>query len=325
MRDLALDSLRTRNEWLQLRDQIEKRVLRILGPFPRKKVPLQPVVLQQVHRRSHTRSKVSYQVQEGERVSAWLFVPNPAPKRAAAILCAHQTVAQGKDEPAGISGKRSLAFALHYARQGYVTLAPDSITAGERVYPGWKPYETAPFDRAHPEWSAMGKMAWDHMRALDYLCTMECVDPARLGAIGSSLGAYNAFFLAAFDGRVRACVASCGFAPFRADKSPIRWARTSWFCHMARLRRYIEKGRYPFDFEHVFALIAPRSLLVITGLNDPIFPESWACDDSMKIAAQVWRILGASGRMRHFVHARGHRVTTAGQELADAWFRRSLR
>jgi hypothetical protein len=39
----------------------------------------------------------------------------------------------------------------------------------------------------------------------------------------------------------------------------------------------------------------------------------------------VWRLLGASGRIRHFVHARGHRITAAGQELADAWFRRRLR
>ena len=324
MPHLALDSVKTAAEWARLRERIKRRVLRILGPFPRRRVPLDAAVHEQHSTRYYTRSKVSYQVQPGERVPAWLFVPRPQPSRAPAILCMHQTVAQGKYEPAGISGKRTLAFAAHYARRGYPTLAPDSITAGERVYPGWKPYETAPFDRAHPKWSAMGKMAWDHMRALDYLCTLDCVDPKRLGAIGHSLGGYNAFFLAAFDERVKACVASCSFTPFRADSNPMRWARTSWFCHFPALRPYIENGRYPFDFEHVFALIAPRALLVITGLGDPVFPESAACDESMRSAAHIWRLLRSPHRIRHLIHTRGHRITSAGQAAADAWFKLNL-
>jgi dienelactone hydrolase len=324
VRQLDLDSVNNAAEWAGMRARIERRVLRILGPFPRSRAPLEPAVLAQRHARHYTRSKVSYQVETGERVPAWLFIPDPEPKRAPAILCPHQTVPQGKDEPAGISGKRSLAFAAHYARLGYVTLAPDSITAGERVYPGWEPYETEPFYRAHPKWSAMGKMAWDHMRALDYLCTLGCVDQRRLGCIGHSLGGYNAFFLAAFDERVKACVASCSFTPFRADENPMRWARTSWFCHFPALRPHIERRRYPFDFEHVFALIAPRALLLITGLNDPIFPQAWACDESVRIAAHVWDILGARVTIRHHVHSRGHRITRAGQEAADLCFHRHL-
>jgi pimeloyl-ACP methyl ester carboxylesterase len=263
-------------------------------------------------------------VQEGERAPAWLFLPHGIHRPRPAILCLHQTVPQGKDEPAGISGKRSLAFAAHYARLGYVTLAPDSITAGERVYPGTEPYETAPFYERNPRWSAMGKMIWDHMRALDYLCSLEQVDPRRLGCIGHSLGGYNAFFLAAYDERVAACVASCAFTPLVADDNPMRWARETWFCHMPRLRPYIEKRRFPFDFEHVFALIAPRALLVVTGLRDDIFGNTERCGDSMAAAAKVYSLLGARDRISHFVHPHGHAITLPGLSKASSSFSRWL-
>ena len=320
-----LAGVSSRPEWANRRQQIRRRLTRILGAFPRHKCALEPEVQEEKRLRAFRRLKVSYCVQKGERAPAWLFLPHGIQRPRAAILCLHQTVPQGKDEPAGISGKRSLAFAAHYARLGYVTLAPDSITAGERVYPGSKPYETGPFYERNPSWSAMGKMIWDHMRALDYLCSLEQVDSRRIGCIGHSLGGYNAFFLAAYDERVAACVASCAFTPLVADDNPMRWARETWFCHMPRLRPYIEKRRFSFDFEHVFALIAPRALLVITGLRDAIFGSTERCADSMAAAAKVYSLLGARDRIAHFVHPHGHKITRPGLARADSWLSHRLR
>lgn len=319
-----LAGVRSAAEWAERRRRLRRRITRILGAFPRRKCPLEPRIHGEARLRPYRRLKVSYCVQSGERALAWLFLPPGPEAPRPAVLCLHQTVPQGKDEPAGITGKRSLALAAHYARLGYVTLAPDSITAGERVYPGSEPYETAPFYERNPRWSAMGKMVWDHMRALDYLCSLDAVDPRRIGCIGHSLGGYNALFLAAYDERVAACIASCAFTPFRADDNPMRWARETWFCHMPRLRPYIERRRFPFDFEHVFALIAPRPLLVLTGLRDSIFGNTERCADSMAAAAKVYSLLGARNRIAHFVHPHGHHITRPGLARADAFFSRWL-
>jgi hypothetical protein len=92
------------------------------------------------------------------------------------MLALHQTVPQGKDEPAGLSGDSNKHYGKELVERGYVVLVPDSITAGERVYPGAEPFVTRPFDESHPHWSAMGKMIWDHMRAVDYLVSLPVVD-----------------------------------------------------------------------------------------------------------------------------------------------------
>ena len=53
------------------------------------------------------------------------------------------------------------------------------------------------------------------LRAVDLLCSLPEVDPARIGVIGHSLGGHNAIFVALFDDRLKAVVSSCGFNDFR--------------------------------------------------------------------------------------------------------------
>src|SRR6185369_1989135 len=100
--------------------------------------------------------------------------------------------------------------ASELADRGYITFAPDSITAGERI-DRKLPFDTREHYRRHSDLSAMGKMLQDAQIALDILIHTDGVDAKRVGAIGHSLGAEEALFITAFDDRIRACVASCGY------------------------------------------------------------------------------------------------------------------
>ncbi|MBI4530570.1 MAG: dipeptidyl aminopeptidase, partial [Candidatus Latescibacteria bacterium] len=40
-------------------------------------------------------------------------------------------------------------------------------------------YDTTPVYQRHPDWSAMGKAVWDAQRAVDYLTSLDIVDPER--------------------------------------------------------------------------------------------------------------------------------------------------
>ena len=62
----------------------------------------------------------------------------------------------------------------------------------------------------HPRASGMAKMVHDAQVSLDLLASLPEVDPQRLGAVGHSLGAKQALYLAALDERVRVAVSSEG-------------------------------------------------------------------------------------------------------------------
>ena len=51
--------------------------------------------------------------------------------RRPAVLCLHQTIAIGKDEPVGLGKNLELAYARELAARGYVALAPDYPNFGE--------------------------------------------------------------------------------------------------------------------------------------------------------------------------------------------------
>ena len=81
-----------------------------------------------------------------------------------------------------------MAFATHFAELGYVTLAPDCITAGERVSSRSEPYDATLFYKDHPRASLLGKMLDDHAHALDVFEEERRVDAARIGVIGHGSG-----------------------------------------------------------------------------------------------------------------------------------------
>ena len=46
-------------------------------------------------------------------------------------------------------------------------------------------------------------MVWDLSRALDYLETLDFIDPARVGCVGHSHGGITTLFAMAFDERIK--------------------------------------------------------------------------------------------------------------------------
>lgn len=311
-------------DWPKTRKTIESLVQDVLGRIPRETTDPQPKVVDEREMLGFVRRRVNYFVDDWTRVTAWVFVPEDA-EDCPAILCMHRATAMGKDEPAGLEGADPLlAFAQHYAERGYVTIAPDCITCGERIYSRLEPFDTKSFYKEHPKMSAIGKMLWDHMRALDVVCDMKEVDPSRLGAIGHDMGAYNALFLAAFDDRVRSVVASCGITAFGADAQPERWAQESGLVLLPKMRPAIENRDFPFDWDEILALIAPNPTLLITALNDEILSNTSSVEDAVKRARAIYGLLGADGALSNFTHKEGHRMTPEALDAADTWFDRWL-
>src|SRR5260370_42652872 len=101
----------------------------------------------------------------------------------------------------------------------------------------------------------MAKMLFDATRAVDLLASLPGLDPKRLGAIGHSLGAKEALYLAAFDRRIRAAVSSEGGIGLTYSNWDAPWY----------LGEAIRRPGFGLDHGQVVSLAAPRALLLIGG------------------------------------------------------------
>jgi dienelactone hydrolase len=264
--------VRSSADWQRRREQILTNMQAVMGPLPTqwRNLPLEIQTSEEVSLPRYVRKKITFRVEPADRLSAWLLVPRGLTGKTAAVLCLHQTIPIGKDEPAGLGGSPNLQYARELVERGFVTLAPDYWTFGDYRQQSYDPYEQGYV-------SGTMKGIWNHIRCLDLLQSLAEVDGGRLGCIGHSLGGHNALWLAAFDQRVKVVVASCGFNSFASyAASPYgggtlkNWAQR---CYMPRIASQYgnDPARMPFDWPEVLAAIAPRAVFINAPLQDQNF------------------------------------------------------
>lgn len=221
-----------------------------------------------------------------------ILVPVNVEQPRPAIVACHPTNVDGKRAVTEAVGERRTPYALELALRGYVVITPDMLTAGERVADGQEPFNTAGFYEQFPNSTLIARNHVDMLSALNVLEAMPEVDSGRIGAIGHSLGGYTATFLAGLDSRVRAVVNSCGFSPFRHDPKPTRWGIRGWYTHLPRVNSDLARGRVPFEFSQVSALMAPVPIFNYLGQLDAIFPHWRAVAEALGEMGKLYSTLG---------------------------------
>ncbi len=310
-------------DWKQQRQEIRQLWLEYLGHGPQQ-VPLEAEIHGEEDLGEVTRTLVSYQVEDGCRVEAYLMAPEDDGSLPG-IVVFHPTTNMTIDQPVGLGTRRPLQFALNLALCGYVTITPRNFIwdyrgklAGE-----WAEYmeTTELLLRTWPEWTGMGKMVWDGLRAVDYLLTLPAVDESRLGCIGHSLGAKEALYAMAFDERLNAgisCEGGVGL-PF-----------TNWDASWYLGQQIHERA----DLEHhqLVALAAPRALLVIGGGAEPSNRpedkspgadrlETW---NYLEAARPAYELYDAAQNLGYLLHDQGHGLPEKHEGLVYEWFDRFL-
>lgn len=316
------DGMASKDEWPARRAKLLEAIERHLGkPTPFETVRPTMRVLSESTTDDYRQLKVSYEVEPGEEVRAWLLIP-PASRRrqGAAVLCLHGTSPEAKDTQLGAGTKLGRDYGRFLARHGFVTFSPDHCCSGERLPTGVKPYDSSPFYARHPDWSMVGKAAWDARRALDVLEQVDDVDPTRLGAVGHSLGGQGAAFVAAFDERVRAAVSSCGLTSWSGNPNLPQWSREEWYVYFPHLKPYIRDSRpLPFDLYEFAALAAPRAFLNISGMTDPTYGPNDRLPTAYQNLQRLYEVLEAPASFASFLPGMGHDVPRYSQTLTAGW------
>ncbi len=327
-----------REAWKSKRESILQRSKIMLGEPPQTNdIPFDLQVSEENRRDGYTEKKVQFNSNTEDTITGFLLVPDGASASSPrpAIMALHST-GPGAKQTVGLEPREGRSYGKELAQLGYVVLATDVISAGERIYPGYDSYNTNEFYKKFPHWSAMGKMIADHKKGLDYLCQSDIVDPERIGCIGHSLGGYNSFFLQAFDPRIKAAVSSCGLSPMGGTNSPYQFARNDWFVHFnPYCREFIRSGMVPCDMHEIMALCAPRPFFNYSARKDAVYThasngkpdfESWweTVDSVLHQVGGVYDLLGASA---HFVRTEtdgGHDFPADVRKQAYAWLGKQL-
>jgi dienelactone hydrolase len=301
----------------QRRQKILANMQLVMGTLPdeSKRVPLDVRVLDSEKLSAFTRKKITFAVEKGDRVFAYLLIPNGLKGKTPAVLCLHQTTAIGKAEPAGVGGKASLQYAAHLAERGYITLAPD--------YPNFGDYKFDAYTNGYA--SATMKGIWNHMRAVDLLQSLPEVDPGRIGCMGHSLGGHNTLFLAAFDPRVKVAVTNCGFTSFTKyyGGNLTGWAGKAYMPRIATVYNKDPK-KMPFDFPDILAAISPRPLLAIAPLHDANFEVS-GVKDCIAAAGVTYELLAAKEKLAAVYPDCEHDFPDDSRKAAYEWMDRWLK
>ncbi|MDA1014239.1 MAG: alpha/beta fold hydrolase [Planctomycetota bacterium] len=285
-------SIEAVQEWQIRKAHVIAHLESVMGPLPRPKSPVKlgTKTLEETQLPNGlVRRKLQYHTDsESRTLNAYLFIPpdvlstSSKPKRPA-VLCLHQTTRIGKQEPAGMGGNPNLHYALHLARRGFVTLAPDYPSFGDYTY------DFAP-DKGYV--SGTMKAVYDNVRAIDLLQSLPYVDGERIGCIGHSLGGHNTMFTAAFEPRIKVLVSNCGFTRFHKyyNGRIAGWTSTRYMPRIADIYQN-NADLVPFDFTEIVASFAPRPFLASAPIRDSNFEVS-GVRDVIQSAAPIYALYG---------------------------------
>jgi hypothetical protein len=310
--------VKTPADWAKRRAHVLANMQLVMGPLPddSKKVPLEPRIEEEIKTAKYVRRKITFAVEKGDRLWAYLFIPTGRAGKVPAVLCPHPTSRPlGKGVPAGLGPKPDRAYAVHLAERGYVTLAPDYLNSGD--------YK---FDWQHKGYaSATMKGIWNHMRCVDLLQSLPEVDPERIGVIGHSLGGHNSMFVAVFDPRLKCVVSNCGFCSFpRYYQGNLKgWSHDGY---MTRIRSVyqLKPELMPFDFTEVVAALAPRPFLASAPVHDSNF-DVQGVKECIAAAKPVYELFGAADKLAANYPDCAHDFPPDVRQVAYGWLDRWLK
>ncbi len=195
----TMPNYRTLAEWEVRKAHLRKQILSAAGLLPMPvKSPLNPRISGRMERGTYSVEKVLLETLPGFYLGGNLYRPLGRPGRHPGIATphGHWTYGRLENQPLGSVPARC----INLARQGYVVFAYDMLGYNDTVQ---TPHTFG--GRVEQLWSfgPLGLQLWNSIRVVDFLQSLDDVDPERIAATGASGGGTQTFLLAAVDERVK--------------------------------------------------------------------------------------------------------------------------
>jgi dienelactone hydrolase len=296
---------------------LEQKLTELLGePIP--VVPLNPVIEETVEHERYTEYRIRFDVEEKVQAICLLCIPFvETGKKVPLVICLqghgrgmHVSMGRRAYECEGPdTGDRDCA--VQALERGYAALCLDQRGMGERrTVLGGNPNDSgAP--RCHVTAmnalmvgrTMVGERCHDVSRAIDMALTFDAIDPDRIVCTGNSGGGTTTFDAACMDERIKVAMPSCAVCTYKHSIGAMNHCVCNFIPNVAL---YADMG-------DLAALIAPRKLVLIHGIDDPIFPK----DGVLEAYQTIEKIYAAAGVPQNCTLATGgggHRYYKA-----EAW------
>ena len=225
--------------------------------------------------------RFTFRSEAEEVVPCYLLVPDGSEGKKLPVVITlqghstgfHNSINEPKDEADAEYCKRG-QFAVQAVKRGYIALAIEQRGMGERKgditdknrrINVMNPRDAMDYYQQMTNIlmgrTLIGGRCVDISKAIDMLSHFPECDTEKIVITGNSGGGTASYYAAAYDERIKVCVPSCSFCPYK--ESILRFYHCS--CN------YIPSAYRYFDMQDISALIAPRKLTIIAGKLDPSF------------------------------------------------------
>lgn len=161
-----------------------------------------------------------------------------------------------------------------------------------------------------------GRMVFDNLRALEYLCGRSDVDASRIATLGLSMGSTMAWWCAALDERIKVTVEMCCLTDFHELIATSGLDGHGIYYYVPSLLKH-------FDTTAINALIAPRPHLSLNGNYDPLTPPR-GLDKIDRALKRIYKAAGKPEAWQMYRADHGHFETPVMRSEVMKWLEKWL-
>jgi dienelactone hydrolase len=304
------------------RHKTRETLIRLLGEMPPRPDPAGVKVLSREDKGDFILERFEFHNGVDMVVPGILSIPKHRTGRIPVVIGMHGHSGSKNDYLPNPENEFSLGWML--VRKGYAVAAIDAYFNGDRVGKGPRGAEERGAGGQEltlfKQYLWQGRTLWGMMLReeqclIDYLETRPELDKQRIGATGMSMGCTRAWWMAAIDERVKVNVGVACFTRY-----------TELLAHNSShgIYYFVPGVLKHFDTEAIYALVAPRPMLQLSGDQDYNAPPDGIEVLEEKLGA-VYKLYGRPENFHSVLYKNtGHEYLSDMRLRMVAWFEKHL-
>jgi len=308
----------------------------LLAPPPT--APFAPQVIAEEDRGSYVARKVVFNVTGDSRVLALMLVPKSVGAHPAVLLLhdhgakfdigKEKVIASWDDTSEKLESARKWV-AQYYggrfvgdelARRGYVCLATDMLNWSDRGGGGYENQQAlaANFLQLGSSWA--GLIAYEDLRAAEFLATRPEVDAKRVAAMGLSVGGFRTWQVAALSDRIAGGVSVC----WMATRKGLMVTKNNQTTGQSAFTMIHPGLAAHLDYPDVASVACPKPMMFLCGNRDPLFPVE-SIEEAFAKLRKVWASQQAAEALDTRLYDAPHEFNVRMQKDVLDWLDRRVR